>query len=380
MRAQGNFNHHREETPMFDRRLLANFDWPLLFLTLLTAGLGILNLYSATASWNLLGQPIYMKQIYWLALGLVLALCLTLFNYRHLEHMSIAAYCCSLGALFIVLISGKTSMGATRWINVGFFNLQPSEIMKVVLIIALAAYLSRHESPQGYTITELIAPGLLLALPVALIIKQPDLGTAMVLLFIGSSMALFAGIKRSALIILSIMATGALAGGWFLLHGYQKDRIRTFLNPERDPLGSGYHIIQSKIAVGSGEFTGKGFMHGTQSQLSFLPERHTDFAFSVFAEEWGFCGSLVLLALYLFIVLWGIHIARKADSSFGMYLAIGITAMIFWHIIVNLGMVIGLLPVVGVPLPLFSYGGTSMITTMIGIGLLLNISMRRFTF
>ena len=365
---------------MFDRRLLANFDWPLLFLTLLTAGLGILNLYSATASWNLLGQPIYMKQIYWLALGLVLALGLTLFNYRHLEHMSIAAYCCSLGALFIVLMSGKTSMGATRWINVGFFNLQPSEIMKVVIIIALAAYLSRHESPQGYTLTELIAPGLLLALPVALIIKQPDLGTAMVLLFIGTSMALFAGIKRSALIILSIMATGTLAGGWFLLHGYQKDRIRTFLNPERDPLGSGYHIIQSKIAVGSGEFTGKGFMHGTQSQLSFLPERHTDFAFSVFAEEWGFCGSMVLLALYLFIVLWGIHIARKADSSFGMYLAIGITAMIFWHIIVNLGMVIGLLPVVGVPLPLFSYGGTSMITTMIGIGLLLNISMRRFTF
>jgi rod shape determining protein RodA len=252
--------------------------------------------------------------------------------------------------------------------------------MKVVIIIALAAYFSRHESALGYSLTELIAPGILLAAPVLLIIKQPDLGTAMLLIFIGTTMALFAGIQRFAMIVLSLLGAATISGGWFLLHGYQKDRIRTFLDPERDPLGTGYHIIQSKIAVGSGGFWGKGFMHGTQSQLSFLPERHTDFAFSVFTEEWGFIGSMVLLGLYLCIVLWGIHIARKADSSFGMYLAIGITAMIFWHIVVNLGMVIGLLPVVGVPLPLFSYGGTSMLTTMIGIGLLLNISMRRFMF
>ena len=305
---------------------------------------------------------------------------MALFDYRHLEYVGVFGYIGCVALLAGVLLFGKTSMGATRWINLGLFNLQPSEIMKLLIIIALATYLSRHETPDGYSLKELIAPGLLLGIPVVLIIKQPDLGTAMLLLFIGVTMALFAGIRRSALVVLGLAASGAMVGGWFLLHGYQKDRIRTFLDPERDPLGTGYHIIQSKIAVGSGGFWGKGFMQGTQSQLSFLPERHTDFAFSVFAEEWGLFGSFMLLGLYLLIVLWGIHIARKAGSSFGMYLAIGITAMIFWHIIVNLGMVIGLLPVVGVPLPLFSYGGTSMVTTMIGIGLLLNISMRRFMF
>ena len=223
-------------------------------------------------------------------------------------------------------------------------------------------------------------PFLLLGAPVLLIMKQPDLGTAMLVLFIGASMALFAGIRRSTLIALAIAGLCAGWGGWYLLHDYQRERIRTFLDPERDPLGSGYHIIQSKIAVGSGGFFGKGFMQGTQSQLSFLPERHTDFVFSVFAEEWGFSGNLLLLGTYLLIIFWGIYIARRASDRFGMFLALGVVAMLFWHIVVNLGMVIGLLPVVGVPLPLFSYGGTSMVTTMIGVGLLLNVSMRRFVF
>jgi len=193
-------------------------------------------------------------------------------------------------------------------------------------------------------------------------------------------MTLFAGVRRSALIVLSVATSAAVTGGWFLLKGYPKQRIFTFLDPENDPLGAGYHIIQSKIAVGSGGFWGAGFMKGTQSQLSFLPERHTDFAFSVFAEEWGFAGSLLLICLYLLLIIWGIYIARRAADMFGMMLAVGVVAMLFWHIVVNLGMVIGLLPVVGVPLPLFSYGGTSMITTMTGTGLLLNVSMRRFMF
>jgi rod shape determining protein RodA len=202
----------------------------------------------------------------------------------------------------------------------------------------------------------------------------------MIVLMIGASMALFAGIQPATLSGLGLLAGGAATGGWFLLHDYQKQRILTFLNPESDPLGSGYHIIQSKIAVGSGGFWGKGFMKGTQSQLSFLPERHTDFAFSVFAEEWGFFGCVVLLALFLLLVIWGLNVSRQASTRFGMFLAFGVSAMLFFHIVINLGMVIGLLPVVGVPLPLFSYGGTSMITTMTGVGLLLNVSMRRFKF
>jgi rod shape determining protein RodA len=227
---------------------------------------------------------------------------------------------------------------------------------------------------------DLWLPAIILIIPFVLIVKQPDLGTALVLIFIAASMLLFAGLQRQTLIALGFAGVGTAVAGWFMLHNYQKARILTFMNPEADPLGSGYHIIQSKIAVGSGGFWGKGFMAGTQSQLSFLPERHTDFAFSVFAEEWGFSGSMVLLLGYLFLIVWGIYVARRAADRFGMFLAIGVTSMIFWHIVINLGMVIGLLPVVGVPLPLFSYGGTSMITTMIGVGLLMNVSMRRFMF
>ena len=217
-------------------------------------------------------------------------------------------------------------------------------------------------------------------IPVGLIIRQPDLGTAIMVILIAGSILLFAGIRRTTLGLIGILGGLAMIAGWYGLHDYQRARIRTFLNPEADPLGSGYHIIQSKIAIGSGGFLGKGFSEGTQSQLSFLPERHTDFAFSVFAEEWGFAGSFGLLLVYLFLIVWGLYIARRAADRFGMFLAVGVTAMIFWHIVVNLGMVVGLMPVVGVPLPLFSYGGTSMVTTMIGVGLLLNVSMRRFKF
>ncbi len=365
---------------MFDRRLLTHFDWVLLLLVCLIAAIGIVNLYSAASSLPGGGTPVYLKQIYWLAIGLAIAALVCAFDYRHLQHFGIVGYGLTVLLLLVVLVAGKTSMGATRWIHLGFFNLQPSEIMKLVLIITLA----RHFSGQGYlrgaSLRELVVPGALLALPVLLVVKQPDLGTAMLLIFIGLTIALFAGVRRSGLAVLTILGGGGVFGGWFLLHDYQRERIRTFLEPERDPLGSGYHIIQSKIAVGSGGFFGKGFMQGTQSQLAFLPERHTDFAFSVFAEEWGFSGCLVLVILYLFLIIWGIYIARRAADRFGMFLSIGVVAMFFWHIVVNLGMVIGLLPVVGVPLPLFSYGGTSMVTTMIGTGILLSVSMRRFMF
>jgi len=366
---------------MFDRRLVTNFDWVLLMQVCLLVGIGIINLYSATSSWDSVGTPIYIKQFYWLGIGLSIALTLCLFDYRHLEYFGLPLYVVNIILLFMVLLIGKTSMGATRWLNLGFFNLQPSELMKITIIFILARYFSRHEKIFGYALRELVLPFVLLAVPALLIMKQPDLGTAMLIIFIATTMALFAGIRQRTMIFITVMGLASAIGGWFfLLRAYQKERILTFLNPERDPLGSGYHIIQSKIAVGSGGFFGQGFMQGTQSQLSFLPERHTDFAFSVFAEEWGFAGCLLLLTLYLLLVCWGIYVASRAGDRFGMFLALGVTAMLFWHIVVNLGMVIGLLPVVGVPLPLFSYGGTSMVTTMVGVGLLLNVSMRRFMF
>ena len=365
---------------MFDRRLLTHFDGVLLLTVCLLAGVGIANLYSATSGWAFIATPVYLKQSIWLLGGVGMALLICCFDYRHLEHFAIHGYLVTIGLLLIVLLLGKTSMGATRWIHLGFFNLQPSEVIKIAMILLLARIFGRTAQPLGYSLFELWQAALLLILPVVLILKQPDLGTAMMLLFIAASMLLFAGLRPSTLFGLSALGISCAVGGWFFLHDYQKARIRTFLNPEQDPLGSGYHIIQSKIAVGSGGFSGKGFLDGTQSQLSFLPERHTDFAFSVFAEEWGFIGCVLLLLLYLFLIIWGIYIARRAADRFGMFLAIGVTSMIFWHIVVNLGMVIGLLPVVGVPLPLFSYGGTSMVTTMIGVGLLMSVSMRRFKF
>lgn len=365
---------------MFDRRLVTSFDWILMLTVIALASLGILNLYSATANWHEAGSPIYIKEIIWLCGGIVLALLICLFDYRHLQYFAIHVYVVSIVLLAIVELIGRTSMGATRWIHLGAFNLQPSEVIKIAIILLLARILSQTAKPQGFSLFDLWKPALWILIPVGLILKQPDLGTALMVVFIAASMLLFAGLRGRTVIGLGVIGVAVAVAGWFGLHDYQRARILTFLNPEADPLGRGYHIIQSKIAVGSGGLFGKGFIQGTQSQLSFLPERHTDFAFSVFAEEWGFSGCLILLGLYLFLVIWGIYIARRASDRFGLFLAIGVTAMIFWHIVVNLGMVIGLLPVVGVPLPLFSYGGTSMITTMIGVGLLMNVSMRRFMF
>jgi rod shape determining protein RodA len=364
---------------MFDRRLITHFDWVLLGLIIAVASLGILNLTSVTADWSG-ASAVYLKQLTWFGLGLGIAFTLCVFDYRHLEYSAFVGYGFTMLLLLAVMFVGKTTMGATRWLSLGPINLQPSEIAKVVIIITLARYFALHGRLGGHDLKELLIPLAFVLLPVAFIIKQPDLGTAMMLLFIGTTMILFAGIKLRTFVTLASAAIAAAWIGWSFLHDYQRQRVFTFLNPEADPRGTGYHIIQSKIAIGSGSFTGKGFMKGTQSQLAFLPERHTDFAFSVFAEEWGFVGTAVLLTLYLLIIIWGIYIARRASDRFGMYLAVGVTAMLFWHIIVNLGMVTGLLPVVGVPLPLFSYGGTSMVTSMIGVGILLNISMRRFMF
>lgn len=366
---------------MIDRRLLTNIDWVLVGLVLVICLLGILNIYSATTSYKIVGTPYYIKQFYWMLAGMLISLLMCSIDYHILEDLSYWFYAFLILLLFAVLLVGRESMGATRWLNLGFFTIQPSELMKLAIIVTFASFFNNFQTVGGLTIREMLIPLSLLAFPAALIMKQPDLGTATLVILIATSMIMFIGLRWSTIVTFVCITIPMSWIGWsFLLRPYQKNRIFDFLNPERSRLGSGYHIIQSKIAVGSGGITGKGFIQGTQSQLRFLPEQHTDFAFSVFAEEWGFIGCLLLIILYLSLVLWGLNVARRCNDRFGGLLAVGVTAMLFWHIIINIGMVIGLFPVVGVPLPFFSYGGTSMITSMVGIGLLQNISMRRFMF
>lgn len=366
---------------MFDRRLFTNFDWTLLAVVLMITAVGVVNIYSASSSYRVVGTPYFLKQLYWIVAGLMVSFTICSLDYHLLEDFAYWLYGAVLILLVLVLLVGKTTMGATRWLDLGVFNIQPSEPMKIVIIMTFARFFSRYPVFKGLTLRDLIYPLLLLGLPAALIMKQPDLGTAVLVSLIAGTMLLFVGVRWSALATLCAAAIPLVYLAWhFGLHDYQKKRVYNFLNPDLDPQGSGYHIIQSKIAVGSGAIFGKGFMQGTQSQLRFLPEQHTDFAFSVFAEEWGFVGCLAMLALYLFLILWGLGIAKRCNDRFGALMAVGVCAMLFWHILINMGMVIGLFPVVGVPLPFFSYGGTSMVTSMIGVGILLNISMRRFMF
>ncbi|MBW1709139.1 MAG: rod shape-determining protein RodA [Deltaproteobacteria bacterium] len=365
---------------MIDRRLIQNFDWILLCLVLTLAGLGILNLYSASSGSQAGGGPVYLKQAYWLALGLVVALAILFFDYHQAEKTAYMLYALGLLLLILVLISGQTVSGSQRWLELGFFRFQPSELVKIIVLVTLARYFSRREYPEGLGLKDLIMPMLLAGIPFLLILAQPDLGTALHLAIVCLSLILFLKVRWDALLLLSSGVAAAMPFIWSVLKAYQKQRIITFLNPAKDPHGAGYHIIQSKIAVGSGQAWGKGFMKGTQSHLRFLPEQQTDFAFSVFAEEWGFVGALVLLGLFFLLLVWALRIANRSQDRFGALLGVGLVLLIFWQFFINICMVIGLMPVVGIPLPFISYGGSSLVTLFIGVGLLLNISMRRFMF
>jgi len=363
----------------FDRRLLQNFDWVLIGAVALVTLMALLNLYSATHLNDAVGLGVFFKQLYFSLLGVGLVFCIIMVDYKVLLTWSYPLYFFGLVMLVAALGIGETVAGSQRWIDLGFFRLQPSEPAKLILVIVLASYYYRKDTGKGFTLLELFVPIMLTLVPFVLILKQPDLGTALMLAIVFGSMTLFVKLRWSTLAVLGGAAVAVASLGWkFLLKPYQRQRIATFLNPEVDPLGSGYHIAQSKIAVGSGLKFGKGYLHGTQAHLDFLPERHTDFAFSVWAEEWGFVGSLFFLACYFFTLLWGLNIAVSARDKFGMLLAFGIVALLFWQAFINLAMIMGLLPVVGIPLPLFSYGGSSLLTNLVGIGLLLNIRMRRF--
>ena len=366
---------------MFDRRLLQNFDWILLLLLILIATISLVNLYSATyAIRDAGGYQIFIKQIYWFLLGFAIFFATTIFDYHIIERIAYPVYFLSVGSLALVLVIGKVFSGSQRWISLGGVAFQPSEFAKIALVIILSKFFTSQGEYTEYRLRDLWRPFILLAIPFLLVYKEPDLGTALMLVIIAASIFMFMKINWKSLAILLSSFLACIPFVWPILNTYQRKRILTFLRPENDPLGAGYHIIQSKIAIGSGLLWGKGYLKGTQTRLHFLPEQHSDFAFSVFAEEWGFVGSFILITLYLLLILWCLNIAKNSKDMFGSIMAVGIISIVFWQLVINISMTIGLMPVVGIPLVFFSSGGSSIISTMVGMGLLMNISMRRFMF
>lgn len=364
---------------MSRRAWLGQIDYGLVGLVLLLSGLGLVVLWSAGHGPDGEVAGYAARQLRWMAVGVAAMLAALALDYRYLDKWAVAVYLVHLMLLAGVLLAGKTSMGAQRWILVGGLRFQPSEFMKIAMAVMAAHLLSRETTPPPYGALQIWKPVLAALVPAGMILLQPDLGTAVLVACVGGTAAVFHGLRLRLLAGLGLGGLALVPLGWGFLHDYQRQRILTFLNPERDPLGAGYHIIQSKIAVGSGQVLGKGFLQGTQVRLQFLPERHTDFIFSVLGEEWGLVGCGTVLFLYALLILWGIDIAAKARDAFGRLLALGVTSILFFHVAVNVGMVSGLLPVVGVPLPLFSYGGSSVLTTYVIVGILLSVRARRFS-
>ncbi len=366
---------------MFDRRLLQNFDWILLFLLFLIGILSVMNLYSATYPIrDAGGSQILLKQIYWFLIGFTVLGVFTTFDYHVLERIAYSIYIFSIILLILVFVIGVEVNGSRRWIKLFGIAFQPSEFAKIAIVIVLAKYFTDHGDIKDHRLVDLIRPFILIAIPCALIFEEPDLGSAVILAIISFSVILFMKIKWSSLLILVITCLLLTYPLWLSMKEYQQKRILILLRPEMEPRGAGYHIIQSKIAVGSGLLWGKGFLKGTQTRLHFLPEQHTDFVFSVLAEEWGLIGAFFLLTVYFLLIMRAINIAKNSKDRFGTIIAIGVGAIIFWQLVINISMTIGLLPVVGIPLVMFSYGGSSIVTAMAGMGLLMSISIRRYMF
>jgi rod shape determining protein RodA len=356
-----------------------HFDWTLFITVAALAVIGVINLYSATSVSRGGHGEDYIQQIYWLVAGGILATIAAGIDYRHYERLGYALYGVGVVLLLLVFILGREIRGSSRWIYIGSYSFQPSEFMKLFLVIALAKYLHDDPKNEGRTLRDLVVPALIGAVPTALVMLQPDLGTGLILLLVFASISSLMRVRTKTLVALAVV--GGLAGLTFLskaLRGYQSERISAWLNPNQNILGYNWDPHQARIAVGNGGWLGQGFMKGSQNQFLFLHEQHSDFPFPVFAEEWGFVGSLALVTLYAVLVLWCVRVASMAKDRFGAVLAIGVGSIVFWHAVFNLGMVTGLLPVVGVTLPLFSYGGSSVMTVLIGVGLVMNVSTRRY--
>lgn len=364
-------------------RGVAHVDMPLLLGIATITTLGVVNLYSATSAYvdstrHARLADIYASQIYWIAIGVVLGFVVSAIDYRHFERLAYFLYAGGLVTLGLVFVLGADIRGASRWIQLGSFSFQPSEFMKILLILVIAKYLHNDPKTEPRSLVDLVPLGALTALPVVAVMAQPDLGTSLIYLLVAGAMIAMMKIRRSSLIWLVLFAVILLPLLWkYGMHDYQKLRITSFLDPEADKTGTGWHAFQSRTAIGNGGLFGQGFMQGTQNQFGFLPDQHSDFPFAVFAEDWGFVGGIVLLSLYAFVCVWAVHIASQAKDRFGATVAVGVGAMFFWHAVFNLGMALGVLPVVGITLPLFSYGGSSAITMLMSLGFLMNVSMRR---
>ncbi len=366
---------------MIDRQLIFHINWPVLAVVFLLFSAGVLNLYSASAFRVGDGTaltPFYSRQIFWGGISLLAMVITMVFDYRHLKNSAWLIYLLAVALLLAVLFWGRTIYGAQRWLDFGFFSFQPSEVAKIAVVLIMASFLARIKHPLGFN--DMLKVMAIVIVPLCLVIRQPDLGTALLLFFLAAGMTMYHGIRKQLFKALVLAAPLIVPLGWMFLKDYQKVRLLTFLNPGQDPLGSGYHVIQSQIAIGSGRFWGKGFMEGTQSQLRFLPEKHTDFAFSVYGEEWGFAGALILILLFCTFLYQIFVCSQEAKDRFGAMICVGVFFYFFWQILINIGMVLGLMPVVGIPLPFISYGGTSLLVNFIMIGLVLNVSMRRFMF
>ena len=357
----------------FAERIL-RLDWFLVILVCTVGAVGIGMLISASGGST---EPWAARQMVWFGAGLVVMLGAAMIDIGFWLRAAYAIY----GLAFVLLVGveplGAAAMGAQRWIDVGVIQLQPSELMKIALVLALARYFHGVALESLGRIRTYIPPLLMIVAPAALILRQPDLGTAVLLALGGGTMLFLAGLKAWKIGVAAAIVLGSGPVVWQFLHEYQKTRILTFFNPEADPLGAGYHILQSKIALGSGGLFGKGYLQGTQSHLNFLPEKQTDFIFTMMAEELGFLGVAAILLLYLVIVTYGVVIATRSNNHFGRLLGMGVTVTFFFHVFFNVAMVIGLIPIVGLPLPLISYGGSAMLSLMFGLGLLICVGVHR---
>lgn len=354
-----------------------SINWGMVLLVLLIFAVGFAMLFSAG---NGSVNPWASRQAVRFAGGLMLMLTVALIDIRLWFRYSYALYFLALFLLVAVEVMGTVGMGAQRWIDLKVIQLQPSELMKVCLILALARYFNGVSVEDISRPTYLIIPLALIAAPSALVLKQPDLGTTVMLVMAAGAVFFCAGVRLWKFAIVGAAGLAAIPIGWQFLHEYQKARVMTFMNPETDPLGTGYHIMQAMIALGSGGMFGKGFLLGSQSHLNFLPEKQTDFIFTMLAEEFGMVGGLGLIGLYILLIIYGIAISLRARNQFGRLLAIGLTTNLFLYVFINIAMVMGLIPVVGVPLPLISYGGTAMLTVMVSLGLVISVYVHRDTY